>query len=64
VAYFPERYGEEVISLCIDILQRKRVPPAVFVRHQLVTKESVDRLYPNDALISSGELELLLLKSR
>jgi ribose transport system substrate-binding protein len=64
VAYFPERYGEEVIPLCIDILQRKRVPPAVFVKHQLVTKESVDRLYPNDALISSGDLELLLLKSR
>jgi ribose transport system substrate-binding protein len=64
VAYFPERYGEEVIPLCIDILQRKRVPPAVFVKHELVTKESVDRLYPNDGLISPGELDLLLLRSR
>jgi len=64
VAYFPERYGEEVIPLCVDILQRKPVPPAVFVKHQLVTRETVDRLYPNDALISSGDLELLLLKSR
>ncbi|HYW44934.1 MAG TPA: substrate-binding domain-containing protein [Bryobacteraceae bacterium] len=63
VAYFPERYGEEVVSLCLNILQRKPVPPAVFVKHQLATKENVDRLYPNDALISSGGLELLLLKS-
>jgi ribose transport system substrate-binding protein len=64
VAYFPERYGEEVIPLCIDILQRKLVPPAVFVKHQLVTRETVDRLYPNDVLINSGDLELLLLKCR
>lgn len=64
VAYFPERYGEEVIPLCLDILQRKPVPPAVFVKHQLVTKENVNRLYPNDALVSPGELEILLLKSR
>ena len=63
VAYFPERYGEEVMALCLNILQRKPVPPAVFVKHQLATKENVDRLYPNDALISSGGLELLLLKS-
>ena len=63
VAYFPERYGEDVIPLCLNILQRKPVPPAVFVKHQLATKENVDRLYPNDALISSGGLELLLLKS-
>jgi ribose transport system substrate-binding protein len=64
VAYFPESYGERVIPLCLDILQRKPVPPAVFVKHQLVTAENVDRLYPNDALISPGDLELLLLKSR
>jgi ribose transport system substrate-binding protein len=64
VAYFPERYGPAVISLCVDILQRKPVPPAFFVKHQLVTAENVDRLYPNDSLIGPGDLELLLLKSR
>lgn len=63
VAYFPERYGEEVIALCLNILARKRVPPAVFVKHQLATRENVDHLYPNDALINPAELELLLLKS-
>jgi hypothetical protein len=34
------------------------------VKHQLVTRENVDRLYPNDALVTPGDLELLLLKSR
>ncbi|HEY6990988.1 MAG TPA: sugar ABC transporter substrate-binding protein [Bryobacteraceae bacterium] len=63
VAYFPERYGDEVIPLCLDVLQRKPTPPAVFVRHELVTKENVNRLYPNDVLIAPGELEQLLLKS-
>ena len=64
VAYFPESYGEALIPLSLDILQRKPVPPAVFVKHQMVTRENVDRLYPNDALLSPGELEVLLLKSK
>lgn len=63
VAYFPERYGEEVIALCLDILARKPVPPALFVKHQLATTENVNHLYPNDALINSTELDLLLLRS-
>ena len=29
----------------------KTVPPAVFVKHQLVTAENVDHGYPNDDLI-------------
>jgi len=27
------------------------VPPAVFVKHQLVTPENVNHVYPNDELI-------------
>ena len=64
VAYFPERYGERVISLALDILQRKAVPPAGFVKHQIATPENVDSLYPNDALMSQHDLDLLLLKGR
>jgi ribose transport system substrate-binding protein len=63
VAYFPERYGETLVPLALDILAGKAVPPAVFVKHQMVTRENVDRLYPNDVLLSPGELEGLLLKS-
>ncbi len=48
VAYFPERYGEGAISLALNILTGKPAPPAVFVKHQLVTRETVDQIYPED----------------
>jgi ribose transport system substrate-binding protein len=51
VAYFPEKYGPEIVTVALDILQRRPVPPAVFVKHQLVTPENVDHVYPNDELI-------------
>jgi ribose transport system substrate-binding protein len=50
VAYFPERYGPGLVRLALDILSRKPVPPAVFTRHQVVTADNVDHLYPNDSL--------------
>ena len=50
VAYFPERYGENLIRVSLDILNQRPVPPAVFVEHKLVTPSSVDHYYPNDAL--------------
>jgi hypothetical protein len=27
------------------------VPPAVFVKHQIITRDNVDHLYPNDSLM-------------
>ncbi|MHB8736850.1 MAG: substrate-binding domain-containing protein [Terriglobales bacterium] len=51
VAYFPEKYGANVIRLALDILERKPVPPAVFMRHQIITPENVDHFYPNDTLL-------------
>jgi ribose transport system substrate-binding protein len=48
VAYFPENYGPELIKLALEILEKKRVPPAVFTQHQLVTPENVNKVYPND----------------
>ncbi|MGA3026393.1 MAG: substrate-binding domain-containing protein [Bryobacteraceae bacterium] len=50
VAYFPERYGEDIVRLALDILLRRPVPPAVFVKHELVTPENVNHFYPNDIL--------------
>ncbi len=46
VAYFPERYGEELIPLALTILQKKPVPSAVFINHQLITPKNVALLYP------------------
>lgn len=52
VAFFPEQYGEHIIRLALDILNKKTVPPAVFVNHQLLTPANVDHYYPNDILTS------------
>ena len=51
VAYFPEQYGPGIISLALLILNKKPVPPAVFVKHQLVTRENVNHFYPNEAFL-------------
>lgn len=51
IAYFPEKYGEGVIRLALDILSKKVAPPAVFIKHQLLTPENVDHLYSNDSLL-------------
>src|SRR6187431_863665 len=51
VAYFPEKYGAEIVAVALDILHRRSVPPAVFVKHQLVTPDTVDHIYPNDHLM-------------
>jgi ribose transport system substrate-binding protein len=53
VAYFPERYGEELIALALSILQKKSVPAINYVRHQLLTLRNVDLIYPLDELSSS-----------
>jgi ribose transport system substrate-binding protein len=48
VAYFPERYGDELIPLAISLLQRKPTPATIFVKHQLLTPRNVDLVYPLD----------------
>jgi ribose transport system substrate-binding protein len=50
VAYFPEKYGDGVIRLALDILTGKASPPAVFTHHQVITPDNVDHFYPNDSL--------------
>ena len=51
VGFFPERYGDGLIKLALDILAHRQTPPALFIRHQLITTENVDHFYPNDALL-------------
>jgi ribose transport system substrate-binding protein len=52
VGFFPERYGDAIIKLAVDILAHRRTPPAVFTRHHIITPENVDHFYPNDSLES------------
>src|SRR5712691_8048564 len=51
VAYFPEKYGTEILKVALDILHHRPVPPAVFVKHQMVTPDNVNHIYPNDELM-------------
>ena len=51
VAFFPERYGDDLVRVALDILNRRPVPPAVFVKHQLITQDTVNHVYPNDELM-------------
>ena len=51
VGYFPERYGEQLLDLAEKILTGNNAPPAVFVRHELITPENVDRFYANDLVM-------------
>ena len=55
VAFFPERYGFGILPLALDMLRSKPVPPAVFVKHQLLTAENVDQIYPSDVLLAPAE---------
>ena len=52
VAYFPEKYGEGIVRLALNMLQGKTSPLAVFIEHQLVTPQNVDHYYPNDSLLA------------
>lgn len=52
VAYFPERYGEELIPMALNILRQKPAPATMFVKHQLLTPRNVDLIYPLDKQMS------------
>jgi ribose transport system substrate-binding protein len=54
VAFFPEHYGSDLVKLSIDILNKKAVPPAVFVDHKLITPATIDHFYPNDSLMQTA----------
>jgi ribose transport system substrate-binding protein len=41
VSFFPEYYGNLIVNLALQILQRKQVPPAVYTEHILVLSEAI-----------------------
>ncbi|MFN8452579.1 MAG: substrate-binding domain-containing protein [Anaerolineae bacterium] len=44
VASFPERYGELILSVAIDLLHSKAVPPAVYTNHIWVLPEKTTEI--------------------
>jgi ribose transport system substrate-binding protein len=64
VGYFPEQYGEAIVSIALKVLQGDPPPPPTFVKHQLVTRINVDVLYPNDWISVKSGGDSLLYSSR
>jgi ribose transport system substrate-binding protein len=60
VAFFPETYGEHIVQIAFEILQKRPVPPAIFVKHVLITPGNVDHYYPNDAMLNVPPADELL----
>lgn len=54
VANFPERYGEGLIQLALDMLHRKPVQPATYAPIQLITPRNIEEFYPRN-LFAAGE---------
>jgi ribose transport system substrate-binding protein len=61
VGFFPERYGEALIHLALQILGKKPAPPATFTKTKLIVPANVDHYYPTDPLRSQAEMTTLLL---
>jgi ribose transport system substrate-binding protein len=53
VAFFPEEYGERLLLLALDILNKRAVPPAVYMPIQLLTRRNVGEFYPLDTFAGS-----------
>jgi ribose transport system substrate-binding protein len=47
IAFFPERYGGDLIRLAIEILHNRPVPRAVHPELEIITANNVDQFYPN-----------------
>jgi ribose transport system substrate-binding protein len=51
VAYFPERYGEQLIALASDMLtKRAPIQNAVFIKHQLITHDNLKQHYRREMM--------------
>jgi ribose transport system substrate-binding protein len=55
VAFFPENYGPDLISIATGILGHKPTPNTVFINHKLLTTANVDHHYPNDSAFSNDD---------
>ena len=54
VAYFPERYGDELLPLALNILQQKPASATIFVKRQLLTPHNPDLVSPLDEAVAGS----------
>lgn len=55
VAFFPEKYGESLLLLALDILNKRATPPAVYMPVQILTRKNVDDFYPLDVFPGTSD---------
>jgi ribose transport system substrate-binding protein len=55
IATFPERYGDNLIQIALDILHRKPVLPAIYAPIQLITPQNIDKFYPRSLFADSDK---------
>ena len=48
VSFFPERYGNFIIPLALDILAGNAVPSIVRVPHEVISIDNIDAYYPEE----------------
>jgi len=46
-AYFPEKYGQDIIPAMISLVEGQPIPKTINVRHRAVTPANVKSIYPN-----------------
>ena len=46
VGYFPERYGDALLRLALDLLEHRPVPRASFVHHEIIHADNLRSFYP------------------
>jgi ribose transport system substrate-binding protein len=57
IATFPERYGDNLVQIALDILHYKQVPPAVYAPIQLITPQNIDKFYPSTLFASADKAQ-------
>jgi len=46
IAYFPEKYGANLIRLAMDLAAGRKTPPTVYTNHVALDRHNLDRFYP------------------
>ena len=47
-ASFPEKYGEKIVPALLKAIKGEKLPPELYTTHEFLTKDNVDKFYPND----------------
>jgi len=47
-ASFPEKYGEKIIPMLVKAINGEKMPAQFYTTHAFLTKDNVDKYYPND----------------